>query len=99
MVDALASFGRAGPVHATPTLPAGATVDAITLVGAKGAMRAELPQGPGPMSLTARTWYEHVTRPAGHVVLQVPEVPSVSTGALAHATLLSSQFPTQRRPS
>src|SRR5262245_43019147 len=88
----------AGPLQVTWTEPAGATVCAATLVTAKGVMRVEPLQPPTPVALTARTWYEQVACPAGHVVCHVPSMLRGTTGALVQAALSSLQFPRHVRP-
>ena len=79
----------AGPLHVTFTLPAGAAVVATTFVEAKGVSRTDVPHGPGPTLLTARTWYEQVTTPAMQVVYQLRVAPSCSTAAVLHSAARS----------
>ena len=79
----------AGPLQVTLTLPAGAAVVATTFVEAKGVSRTDVPHGPGPTPLTARTWYEQVTTPAEHVVDQLGVAPSCSTVAKLHSACWS----------
>src|SRR4051812_36525361 len=93
------SPASAGPVQPIPIVPTGGAVAAVTPVTANGVMRIATPHAPGPTALTARTSYEHVSWPAGHVVSQVPPVPSATIGALAQAAFDVVQFPSHSRPS
>ena len=81
------------------TVPSGGAETAPMLATANGSTHVDALQGPGPISLTARTSYEHVSSPDGQVVSQVPLMPSGATAALPHARSFTVQFPTQVRPS